>query len=1619
MGKSYRIKTDVGINKSLSFELDQDFEFLEILSLQIGQADVYNRDCSQYGVVVGRVVANSGLGVPNVKVTIFVPILETDAVNEEIVAVYPYVNPDDRNTDGYRFNVLPYSPSYTNHAATGTFPTRDDILKDPLVAEIYDKYYKYTVKTNESGDYMIFGVPVGVQTILMDLDLSDIGEFSLTPQDLIRMGRATAEQVAGDRFISSPDIDTLPQIVSIRKQFEVSPFWGDPSQCQAAVNRVDFDLRSEANIEISPSSVFMGSMFSTIDKYRINAPRIQTNIPPSILSSGCKPKDNFGNLCELQAGPGQILAIRQTIFQDNQGRPILEEYRLENSGNVIDENGTWLTELPMNLDYVTTAEDGTRIFSNDPSVGIPTKAKYRFKVKWQQPSSNIEQVKRPYYLLPNIREMGWVTSTGDPNYSNNPTTQRQLASSYYFGLDWTGYTQGYSGALQTRREAEIFNCEDTFYELNYNKVYTVSSLIDQYKRNLPPTFSLGVGGRGRFVGIKEIDDNDCASTVNKFPVNEGFKNFDLIYFLFSLILQLFQVIFPVVIIIYQIVNKLSQLSIGGSQLRGFGLPMLTYPECQGCSCDNNTYASTTTSNIETTFSQLPNPLYYTEGLLATNLPYQFDNQNQISEANKNAVALAFSQTIGTRTANFEVRGEVRTTESLTVGIPDYSASFNTNSLQLFSYSYDLPLAERINIFNGRKKFFDGLNKISVSFDNPSNTTVSHFDNTLTFLSEQNYPAGTLLTFVNPNNSRDPNYFYPASLGNPLLKQGITGTTKLPNGGAIQVRYATSQTAQSAPVNYFLSEGSEISNYDFPMDIEYYQVITGMTISEARQIWNSSAPIGSLPNILQSDVEVLYSSRDVIVNWRNPITNGFVANYNYEDIFNNYENQYIVILQRGVDPYSPLYKNKYGVGKLFGYTSENAITFTAETRLNVPIQSLPSGGNSVQNHKVQNNIYNSSYFFEAGTGFSSFTTYNTGYFSAIDATLDFNNYRIKNTNTSPLQPMGSVAFLFNRPTINGVTCMTSVSANNAFVGTGIGTNTPPAKYIPTDDLSGVSYYYMRDLPGNGPNDVEIEYFSLALLPEFTGTGQTSITSKVNNIMRSDRLPMSDFWTGDWTTIVPLFQQYTGFQIYEITPGSPTLTAQEYNTGASTVSPDIEDLPAQSNVVDTFDCNSMVSLYCYSGEGTTFGVSTNCGNNDYVENGCYRFGQDQGSLSDNIERDLRAFSEWSLRYRLFYALCRGILSQTFTNNWVNGSLFAFPIQIKPIYGANNQLADVLYCKDLIFYDDETNNYYFRSSPYNFSTSQFIGRTAQALTGSLNTKNLLFPTTLINLGPKSQIFAELSLNPSDSGYVVNQLTPTSYGDQSDLVNLYVISRVSSSRFFNFYLLPTYNALGSTVLANLAINSFFSRPGERVDGDLAQLMSINSEFGVIKFSPESYSNSPNDPDNPIYYLSNPSGEMTLGVFFSSSTEDLQYKDFISPGRILFRPSPTANAFPYVYGIKSQKVPFYRWKTNPPANLPNIFGSQSNNWETASTGIFADYYQNLDRTRQAQPTYFIGSNSQLNDTFARGYIWNADSNGNVSVNNGNYPSTFLVGAPNHFYFGLINGATALDRFKSFYLSDE
>ena len=213
-------------------------------------------------------------------------------------------------------------------------------------------------------------------------------------------------------------------------------------------------------------------------------------------------------------------------------------------GKVIDGDGTFLFNVPMNLDYIYTNEFGEQVLSDDPSKGIPTKGRYRFKFKWQNQQGLQNNFMRADFLVPNIKEYGWTSNTDPFSYNatalnypqipigsttgstyistsnvglSNPTTINvesytiyinglpytgtlnsiplnlgdtlvivatpvdptqaqdisfvsyplplfELLKSYAFSTDWDDYAN----------TQEAINCEDTFYEFKYNKVYTTT-----------------------------------------------------------------------------------------------------------------------------------------------------------------------------------------------------------------------------------------------------------------------------------------------------------------------------------------------------------------------------------------------------------------------------------------------------------------------------------------------------------------------------------------------------------------------------------------------------------------------------------------------------------------------------------------------------------------------------------------------------------------------------------------------------------------------------------------------------------------------------------------------------------------------------------------------------------------------------------------------------------------------------------------------------------------------------------------------------------------------------------------------------------------------------------------
>jgi len=490
MSENIRIRTSTdGTDKYLSLKIEQDFDFIEILSLKISQDQAYSEFCSDYGVIAGRVTVNNGFGVPNAKVSVFIPISDTDKEDKEIYGLYPYETPNDKNSDGIRYNLLPMESDSQDDCYTpvGTFPAKREILDNEVVSEVYCKYYKFTTQTNFAGDFMIFGVPVGNHTVHIDADLSNIGIVSQRPYDLIEQGAPQKMFYSPTKFKESTNLNTLPQVKSANIGVNVRPFWGNLETCQIGINRVDFNL----DYFVKPAAIFMGSYFGDSRKNSIN--------------KRCRPRKGLGRLCEQVTGEGSLEMIRKTT--DNE----IEEFSVD-GGRVIDQNGTWSYQIPMNLDYVVTDEFGNIVPSGDENIGIPTRARVRFRVGMDESGGGGRLRTRGKYLIPHN-----PNNLNDIDFSFDKTTK-----------------------------------DTSFTDLYWNKIYTVKNFIPRVQR-------AGLGRKNKhYMGIKNVDD--CAGDKTPFPFNRTYVKGNI---LFTIICFIVTIIASIVAFINFILCKIRDIKIAG------------------------------------------------------------------------------------------------------------------------------------------------------------------------------------------------------------------------------------------------------------------------------------------------------------------------------------------------------------------------------------------------------------------------------------------------------------------------------------------------------------------------------------------------------------------------------------------------------------------------------------------------------------------------------------------------------------------------------------------------------------------------------------------------------------------------------------------------------------------------------------------------------------------------------------------------------------------------------------------------------------------------------------------------------------------------------------------------
>ena len=1624
MTKSYRIKSTPGKKeRSIRINVTQDFDFLEILSLKLRQEDVYTRFCADYGVVAGRVIVNGGYGVPNANVSIFVPLDAIDENDPVISTLYPYKNVEQKNEDGYRYNLLPYVKEYDGHTATGTFPDKNDVLTRTEVLEVYEKYYKFTVKTNESGDFMIIGAPLGIQTLILDLDLSNIGCFSLRPADLIRAGLATAEQFDGDQFKSSTDLNSLPQIVNIKQDVDVTSFWGETELCNVGITRADFDLR-DFGIDIKPHSVFMGSIFSSADE--------------DFLKTNCKPSKETGNLCSLVTAPGRILAVRQTINYDNNGRPILEQYILPEGGKVIDDNGTWLIEVPMNLDYVTTNEFGEQVLSNDPSVGIPTKGKYRFRIQYQNEAGMENSIMRGDYLVPNVKEWGWSSNNND-----EPTDTDAQLFSYAFSLDWNEYGDP-TTTIGQQMIQEAINCEDRFYEFNFNKVYTISGFVDRWKWGT---------NRLRHLGIKDITDSTCTNTINKFPVNDGVRNFDFLVFILNLlvtiltpvfgtliiVLHVLALLYPILRVIINIILWVINTLIYGiclvvalistklkkedckkqnitplskeNPFKRLSLPMMSYPDCEACPCEDTTLPEEETEFQQSATIAISSSNY--SPLANLNSISSFSTYESVWSTNSsnpetfnNAIRQAYAgyqfQNLGN---NFDKIIKTPVAQYLVQGGP-------TNM------GYDVHLAQSMNLANIRQRYFDGENHVKVTVRNTNPTTnvveqsTPYDDSVLIMFCDNgtlsNIQSGQLLTFTDLSTINDPN-LTGLSTPNQFNTTNVTGSTPYSPNNLYNKQFNwvdTNGNVQTGVLKLSITENGK--EYNFKGGTEYFQLLTGSTVQQYSGLTNGTAGLLN---------KYLFNKTLTYAYGLSPIISNTVESVYPIKFLDGFQDMEILILNRGVDPYTQKQNIRYDLSKIFGYSFNGGPIIEGEYYLNIPIKPNTGPATSVapynwynsyvtpQTHNVTNNtntsLYHQPYGFTVdSTKFTAFTNNSAYYYVSTDKSqithTAFNGdsynlgYYTSNNGALSDDSINTYSFQYN-------------NTNFTFVGQG---NIEGSTFLTSSVVIGANFD-----PISNPNQ-QVRLMS----PAYHLQLNTNISINNNNrlVLRSDRLPTSTTTQTSGNTSYALHLN-DNFAMYLVDSEGNGLISPFISLQPTDTTNNLGDLTGDTAngitdaVIGSLQCENLTLLECYSGTGTSFGVDDPCAanlDNKRVSGGCYYF-VDKPFIA-SIPKDLKYFVEWKARFRMMFGACRGVFSQVFQNNWVNGSLYMFSFKKKTIFSITGQPKKYQFCGSYdsvfrtgqgpIFYaEGKTNGLYYRATPY--TGSQFVGqipkRKIAPLTpfipagyGGMNDRNLFFPTTIMDLGPRDQFTKEICANPQFEGYLMETLQSTSYNDTSDLLQLFIISRLINSNFLG-------QMLG---IGDASINRMFSRSEDRIDGDIAQLFSINSEYGVEGFSDDVY-------DDDTLYVAG-SGDALVGVFFTGSTEN---RIKLTPGITTFTPTLT-NYFGYP---KTQEVPFYLWKLE---NTNTIFGSDKNEWQTnlQGSGFYKQKYQTMSFYQAPFSNYFNTTNYGK-----KGYIYNTDSNGYSASFPPGQNDKFVVGAPFHFYFGLSKGKSSINRYITKYIFNQ
>jgi len=471
------------------------------------------------------------------------------------------------------------------------------------------------------------------------------------------------------------------------------------------------------------------------------------------------------------------------------------------------------------------------------------------------------------------------------------------------------------------------------------------------------------------------------------------------------------------------------------------------------------------------------------------------------------------------------------------------------------------------------------------------------------------------------------------------------------------------------------------------------------------------------------------------------------------LIENYKNLGVIILMKGVDPYTTRQKTKIDISKPFGLL-EGSMVVESDYKLNIPI--APNLNLLRHDSLTDNNVslFNQSYVFTPSTGngtfkYSAYTTHNHSLYSNFDSDHDSDDTTVGDTSTNNsigTQISGYYAAGSSVPSGKWAGPNTYVIGRNGYFAN---------EYVEGGGLMTRRCKGFENPPINWCGAGSVTYSSNVYSTGITLNMSTS--SKI--IMRSDRLPRSSSFDNRF-----VFSQNKAFSVFAISDnGASTEIAgdvtsnSDYSTNSSV---DFEQSygTGTTSVMSSFSCPTIVPLGAYTqsaGGGMTVKPKTDSvyytgGDTEYpiITNGCYTLVAKDLAIGD----DLKSFAEWKSRFLMGFAICRNVFGMTFTNNWINGVLYMPGFQNDKIYpGIEVTNPTYVYCREKIVFKEENNSFFYRSSPFNGNTGNFVGMLNSQVEDNFgNVRFLGNPTTIVDLGPKDNIIKNVCAQPEFQGYV-----------------------------------------------------------------------------------------------------------------------------------------------------------------------------------------------------------------------------------------------------------------------------